>query len=76
MAKKIRNVSPYGDLDVPLLGQVVERDATVDVSDEAADILLLQAENWLLAEEESREQAPPRATRRAAKSPADKDVTK
>lgn len=49
MAKKIRNVSPYGDLDVPLLGFVVERGATVDVTNDVADRLLEQADNWQLA---------------------------
>jgi hypothetical protein len=49
MAKKIRNVSPYGDLDVPLLGVVVERGGVVDVSDEVATRLLEQADNWQLA---------------------------
>lgn len=49
MAKKIRNVSPYGDLDVPLLGVVVEAGGVVDVTDEVADRLLAQADNWQLA---------------------------
>lgn len=49
MAKKIRNVSPYGDLDVPLLGVIVAAGEVVDVSDEAAENLLAQAENWVLA---------------------------
>lgn len=49
MAKKIRNVSPYGDLDVPLLGMIVAAGETVDVTDENADRLLEQAENWQLA---------------------------
>jgi hypothetical protein len=46
MAQKIRNVSPYGDLDVPLLGVVVLAGETVDVTDEQAKNLLAQAENW------------------------------
>lgn len=49
MAKKIRNVSPYGDLDVPLLGVVVKAGETIDVSDDAAERLLDQADNWQLA---------------------------
>ncbi len=46
MAQKIRNVSPYGDLDVPLLGVVVLAGETVDVTAEQAKILLDQTENW------------------------------
>lgn len=49
MAKKIRNVSPYGDLDVPLLGVVVPAGGVVDVTDENALILLDQPENWVPA---------------------------
>lgn len=49
MAKKIRNVSPYGDLDVPLLGVIVLAGETVDVTDENAAVLLEQVENWTLA---------------------------
>lgn len=43
---RVRNVSPYGDLDVPLLGAIVASGATVDVSDAHAAILLDQADNW------------------------------
>jgi hypothetical protein len=46
MAKKIRNISPYGDLDVPLLGRIVAAGEAVDVTDEAAAVLLDQTENW------------------------------
>jgi hypothetical protein len=43
---KIKNVSPFGDLEVPLLGVVVEHGKTVDVSDEQAEILLRQVDNF------------------------------
>ena len=47
---KIRNVSPRGDLDVPLLGRVVEAGQTVDVTDEQAARLLPQVDNWATVE--------------------------
>ncbi len=47
----ITNVSPYGDLDVPLLRQVVEAGASVDVSDDQAHRLLPQGENWAPADD-------------------------
>jgi len=43
---KIKNVSPFGDLDVPLLGRVVAAGETVDVSEEEAEILLAQPANY------------------------------
>jgi hypothetical protein len=43
---KIKNVSPFGDLDVPLLGRVIEAGETVDVSDEEAEELLKQPLNY------------------------------
>jgi hypothetical protein len=43
---KIKNVSPYGDLDVPLLGVTVARGEEVDVKAEHAKILLEQEDNW------------------------------
>lgn len=43
---KIKNVSPFGDLDIPLLGRVVEAGQTVEVTDEQAAILLLQEDNF------------------------------
>ena len=50
---KIRNDSPLGDLDVPLLRRVVERGEVVDVSDEHAAILLAQ-EIWSPADDDAR----------------------
>ena len=46
MTVKIKNVSPYGDLEVPLLGQVVESGSIVEVSEEHAKLLLLQDTNF------------------------------
>lgn len=46
----IKNVSPYGDLDVPLLGRIVEAGEVVEVDDEHAAILLLQADNFVPAD--------------------------
>lgn len=44
---KIKNVSPLGDLDVPLLGnRVVKAGEEIDVSDAHAKRLLLQPDNW------------------------------
>lgn len=44
--KRIQNVSPWGHLDVPLLGRVVESGETVEVEDQHAKILLDQPANW------------------------------
>jgi hypothetical protein len=43
---KIKNVSPFGDLDVPLLGRIVAAGETVEVSEEEAEILLQQEDNY------------------------------
>lgn len=43
---KIKNVSPFGDLDVPLLGRVVAAGETVEVTDEQAEALLQQPDNY------------------------------
>lgn len=42
----IRNVSPRGALDVPLLGRGVATGEVVEVSPEHAAILLAQVDNW------------------------------
>lgn len=51
---KIRNVSPRGALDVPLLRCVVGRGDEVDVTDEQAARLLEQPDVW-----QSADAAPP-----------------
>ncbi|WP_461634498.1 hypothetical protein [Glutamicibacter soli] len=43
---KIRNISPLGDLDVPLLGQIVKAGQTITVPKAAADKLLAQKRNF------------------------------
>lgn len=53
--KRIQNVSPWGHLDVPLLGRVVESDEVVEVEDQHAKILLDQPANWAPAKEAEKE---------------------
>lgn len=43
---QIKNVSPLGDLDVPLLRRIVRAGEVVDVADEHAARLLEQADIW------------------------------
>ena len=43
---KLKNTSPLGALDVPLLRRVVEADEVFDVSDDQARVLLLQHDNY------------------------------
>lgn len=50
---KIRNDSPLGDLDVPLLRRVVKAGMVVDVSDDHAERLLPQ-EIWSAADDDAR----------------------
>jgi hypothetical protein len=50
---RIRNDSPLGDLDVPLLRRVVERGDEVDVSAEHA-VRLLQQDIWTAVDDEAR----------------------
>lgn len=38
----IKNVSPFGELDIPLIGRIVGRDEVVDVDEEHARLLLIQ----------------------------------
>ena len=42
----IRNVSPLGDLDVPLLGRIVTAGEEIDVPKAAAELLLAQPDNF------------------------------
>ncbi len=48
----IKNISPIGDLDVPLLGGIVKAGETVDVAPEHAERLLRQVDVWQLADVE------------------------
>lgn len=61
---KIRNTSPRGALDVPLLGRVVEAGEVVDVDPAHAARLLKQVDNWQPADP-----TPPAARRRRRKTP-------
>ncbi len=42
----IKNVCPYGELDVPLLGVFLDADEEIEVKDDVARRLLPQAENY------------------------------
>ncbi len=50
---KIRNVSPLGDLDVPLLRRDVEAGEVVDVTAAQAEMLLPQNVNWEPADDDA-----------------------
>ncbi|MEA5454474.1 hypothetical protein SPF06_07050 [Sinomonas sp. JGH33] len=43
---RIKNISPYGALDVPILRRPVDAGESVDVDPEHAEALLAQDENW------------------------------
>ena len=43
---KIKNVSPFGDLFVPLLGIELKAGSITEVSDDDARVLLLQEDNF------------------------------
>lgn len=42
----IRNISPLGALDVPLLGRVLEAGEEADVTEDQAERLLTQSDNY------------------------------
>ena len=46
MGTKIRNISPRGTLELPAVGETVERGDVVDVPDVLATRLLRQVDNW------------------------------
>jgi len=48
--KLIKNVSPFGDVDSPLLGRSVEAGAVIEVTDEQAFDLLFQPLHWEAAD--------------------------
>lgn len=52
---KIKNVSPYGALDIPLLRRTVGAGEVVDVTAEQAERLLPQAENYEPADKAARD---------------------
>lgn len=43
---KIKNVSPFGDLDLPLIGRVVAYGEEFEVSDDIGAQLVDQEANW------------------------------
>jgi len=43
---KLKNTSPLGALDVPLLRRVVEADEVFEVTEDQARVLLLQHDNY------------------------------
>jgi len=51
---KLKNVSPLGELDVPLLDRILDAGEEFDVSDEIAGKLLPQAENYQPADNAAR----------------------
>ena len=59
---KVKNVSSVGDMDVPSLGIQVKAGATVDISDEAAALLLDQPDNWAAADQAALKATPTQAT--------------
>ena len=43
---RLKNISPLGALDVPLLRRIVEAEEIIDVSEDQARVLLLQPDNY------------------------------
>lgn len=43
---RLKNISPLGALDVPLLRRVVEADEIIDVTEDQARVLLQQPDNY------------------------------
>lgn len=52
---KIRNTSPRGALDVPLLGRVVDAGEVTEVTADQAQRLLPQSDNWAPADKAAKE---------------------
>ena len=50
----IKNVSPLGELDVPLLGRFLAFGEEIEVSDDVAERLLPQAENYEPVDDEAK----------------------
>lgn len=60
---KIKNTSPIGDLDVPLLGCTVKAGEIIEVSPERAERLLKQADVWQLADSDPSQRPAESATK-------------
>jgi hypothetical protein len=43
---RLKNISPLGALDVPLLRRIVEAEEIIDVTEDQARVLLLQPDNY------------------------------
>lgn len=50
---KLKNISPLGELDVPLLDRILDAGEEFDVSAETAEKLLPQAENYQPVDDEA-----------------------
>lgn len=50
---KFRNVSPSGDLDVPLLGRVIKAGEVFDATEEQAALLIEQPGVWQIVKEKA-----------------------
>lgn len=66
----ITNDSPLGDLDIPLLGRIVEAGETVEVTDEQAAILLAQHNIFIPADQDAQDVAEQHAAARDLGLPA------
>lgn len=67
----LKNISPYGALDIPLLGRVVEAGEVFDVTPEQARHLAGQDENF---EKVTAKKKTAPARKRAAKKAAEPEV--
>lgn len=43
---RLKNISPLGALDVPLLRRIVDAEEIIDVTEDQARVLLLQPDNY------------------------------
>ena len=43
---KIKNVSPFGDLDLPLIGRVVKAGEVFEIAEEDGLLIIEQTRNW------------------------------
>lgn len=50
---KLKNVSPHGDLDIPLVRRIVPADGEFDATPEQAAVLLDQPVNFAPADDEA-----------------------
>ena len=55
---KLKNISPLGDLDVPVLGRTVKEGETVEISDDLVDGFKDQTSTWELTVSSSKKSTP------------------